>query len=57
MANFLHEITNKREEHIRMNTMINNLDIWANEEVMEPAPPWPLTLQQDTSWDIGQGPF
>ena len=47
MADFLHEITNKREEHTRINTMINNQDAWANEEVMEPAPAWQQALERD----------
>lgn len=43
MAEFLHEIIKKREEHARIDAMINAQDIWASEEVMEPAPVW----QQD----------
>jgi hypothetical protein len=63
MAEFLHEITKKREEVARIDAMINRQDTWASEEVMLPEwerilyasiPPPPLTLQQDTSWDIGQ---
>ena len=47
MANFLHEITKKREEEARINTMINSQDTWANEEVMEPAPVWQQELVRE----------
>ena len=47
MANFLHEITKKREEEARINTMINSQDRWASEEVMEPAPVWQQELLRD----------
>ena len=71
MAEFLHELTKKREENARIDAMIlaqdaRGVDPWAREEVMLPAweralyasmPPPPLTLRQDTSWDIGEEPF
>lgn len=47
MANFLHEITKKREEEARINTMINSQDRWASEEVMEPAPVWQQELLRE----------
>ena len=61
MAEFLHEITKKREEHIRINTMINAQDIWANEEVMEPSPAWQQVLLREAqrNWlpPAGEEPF
>jgi hypothetical protein len=47
MADFLHEIIKKREEHTRISTMINNQDVWANEEVMEPLPAWQRVSERD----------
>jgi hypothetical protein len=47
MAKFLHEITKKREEEARINTMINSQDTWANEEVMLPAPVWQQELLRE----------
>jgi len=67
MADFLHEITKKREENARIDAMIIAQGMWdTQEEVMLPEwervlyasiPPPPLTLRQDTSWDIGEEPF
>lgn len=47
MADFLHEITNKRDEHARIDAMINSQDTWANEEVMEPIPAWEQELMRE----------
>ena len=47
MAEFLHEITKKRDEQTRIDTIINNQDRWANEEVMEPAPVWQQELVRE----------
>jgi hypothetical protein len=49
MADFLHEIIKKREEHTRISTMINNQDVWANEEVMEPIPVWEQELMREVA--------
>jgi hypothetical protein len=71
MAEFLHELTKKREENARIDAMIIAQGGWdTQEEVMPPAweralytpIPRPLTLadypsRQDTSWDIGEEPF
>lgn len=51
MTEFLHELVKKREWDIRVTEMLE-ADPWAYSE-----PPPPLTLQQDTTWDIGQGPY
>jgi hypothetical protein len=52
MAEFLHEITKKRDEQARIDTLINNADPWANEEVMEPVPVWQqeLTREMQRQW-------
>jgi hypothetical protein len=52
MAEFLHEITKKRDEQARIDTMINSQDTWANEEVMEPVPLWQqeLTREMQRRW-------
>jgi len=47
MAEFLHEIIKKREEHARIDAMINAQDRWASEEVMEPAPVWQQELLRE----------
>ena len=61
MAEFLHEIIKKREEHARIDAMINSQDRWASEEVMEPAPVWQQVLlremQRDWTPPAGEEPF
>lgn len=44
MAEFLHEIIKKRDEHARIDAMIHARDPWADEEVMEPEPAWQQQL-------------
>lgn len=55
MAEFLHEITKKRDEQARIDTLINNQDPWTNEDA--PMSAWERSLIASYLPPAGEEPF